>query len=915
MGTKGYIDFLFSQNRTASAKNLILNAISELPLGDFYLYLSRAEFGLGNLSGAQQFADKATKHLPRRSEAWRVRALPDISSGRSAAAYENLKRAAIADPGSASCYVTTTILHRTTNNLSAANRSIRRALQMAPTSAEARRAKAALLFAEGNFKQAAEENRRAILAGPNDARVYYLSGILHQSDPVTAQSFFRKSLTISPTEEGPRTARLATYAQEKRYDRLGQEAHRLILTNPAPPEPYRILAVYPVWANQTISALNLARWQVPLGLDPNSVSKQLAWNLLDVGKSDEAIAIAKFLGREHSPRQEGAYFLGGVLLKSRRYKEAEKVGKYLINFDKADTRGWMLLAEVLYEQGFYKAAERVLKAGLKNTDNNYFVLSQYGKHLTEQANVARATAVFKRALAKEPALPQAYEHLSKAYDALGKEDRAAVMLTRGMKFRGRTATSLAALASMTLMSGDPDRALELVQEAWALQPLDAAVTDSYVNVLITNDEFDEAEHIAKSYYKRFPERIHAACLYATTIAQNGKLKEAVSLIRSRMAQYPRSSELVRAYTTIATWMGRPDIGLPYNERVYRLVSKPTRSRTNIAMLSLWLGRWAKGFDEYETGFEQIKRGRGRKRNFIQSRWEGEDLSGKSIVVHTEQGVGDEIMFATLLGELTKMAEKVYVETTKRMVPLIQTAFPTANVFPYQKKSKEYEQNAEIDYYVPIGSIGRFTRRKQGDFGRNRPYLSPDFELSQALRSKYKAKHRDDLIVGIGWRGGSAPLRRKRRSFQLLDFAPILKHTGVTFVCVQYGDVEDEVAEASATIGKEIIFDPDVDPLKNLVASASQIAACDLVISATNAGVHTAGGLGVPCWALVPFESDWRWTWGRNDVVWYPGMRLFKQKSLNEPWEAVIDRIEIEFADLLDGNQSQLRSEPASDLDW
>ena len=125
---------------------------------------------------------------------------------------------------------------------------------------------------------------------------------------------------------------------------------------------------------------------------------------------------------------------------------------------------------------------------------------------------------------------------------------------------------------------------------------------------------------------------------------------------------------------------------------------------------------------------------------------------------------------------------------------------------------------------------------------------------------------------------------------------------------QLGDVNRELEQ-------DVIFDPTVDPLKDLVASASQIAACDMVISATNAGVHTAGGLGVPCWALVPFESDWRWTWGRHDVLWYPGMRLFRQERLDETWGEVIDRVTHDFQSLLAGDRSYLRSPPADDLEW
>lgn len=94
---------------------------------------------------------------------------------------------------------------------------------------------------------------------------------------------------------------------------------------------------------------------------------------------------------------------------------------------------------------------------------------------------------------------------------------------------------------------------------------------------------------------------------------------------------------------------------------------------------------------------------------------------------------------------------------------------------------------------------------------------------------------------------------------------------------------------------------------------AQIAAMDIVISVTNAGVHSAGALGVPCWIMVPYISDWRWTWGREDVIWYPGMRCFRQKSVGD-WSDPLRQISLLLQDLLEGRVHS-RHLPASDLDW
>ena len=97
------------------------------------------------------------------------------------------------------------------------------------------------------------------------------------------------------------------------------------------------------------------------------------------------------------------------------------------------------------------------------------------------------------------------------------------------------------------------------------------------------------------------------------------------------------------------------------------------------------------------------------------------------------------------------------------------------------------------------------------------------------------------------------------------------------------------------------------------AASAQISALDMVISVTNAGVHCAGALGVPCWILVPYISDWRWTWGRSDVVWYPGMRCFRQKRIDD-WARPFADATAELTRYLKTGEG-LRAAPATDLDW
>ncbi len=314
-----------------------------------------------------------------------------------------------------------------------------------------------------------------------------------------------------------------------------------------------------------------------------------------------------------------------------------------------------------------------------------------------------------------------------------------------------------------------------------------------------------------------------------------------------------------------------------------------------SLLWLMLGCFGKGWAEYEWRHTDPL---AKAENYNLPRWTGGALEGKTILVAREQGVGDEIMFASCIPDLVRTAGRVIVECDARLEPLYRRSFPDIATCKSPLDGVCSASEGMPDFYVPCGSLPRYFRTVVGDFP-GRPYLYPDPGKVNLWRERYQSLGAGPK-VGISWRGGAVPRARKTRSTDLSDWMPILQMPGVHVINLQYGDCSAELAQVSKEGATRIADWPDSDPLVDLDGFSAQIAALDLVISVDNATVHLAGALGVPTWVLQPFVPEWRWLVGRDDSYWYSGIRQFRQLSPGD-WQGVFGRVCRELS-LMRGNK-------------
>jgi hypothetical protein len=325
-------------------------------------------------------------------------------------------------------------------------------------------------------------------------------------------------------------------------------------------------------------------------------------------------------------------------------------------------------------------------------------------------------------------------------------------------------------------------------------------------------------------------------------------------------------------------VGTPEKALEIVNQAIEKDPQYALAHCNKALALLEMGKWGEGWDENEWGFTAKMRIR---RDLGVPYWDG--TNGKTIAVYGEQGLGDEIMFSSMLPDLCK-ENTVILECHTRLKNLFQKSFPEMVIYGNREsKTAAWVENHDLDYAVSMGSLGKWFRRSKEDFPGT-PYLKADpIEKGKKFR------------VGISWTGGLKPGRVAVRTIPLYLWLPILNND-CEFVSLQYTDCHDEI-ESVNRLGYDIKERDDLVKAEDYYETARLVKSCDLVISCATSVYHLAGALGVRTWLLAPNKPAWR-EQVRGPIPWYRSVRVYRQPlGDKETWRAVTSKVGYDLSEL------------------
>jgi len=524
-------------------------------------------------------------------------------------------------------------------------------------------------------------------------------------------------------------------------------------------------------------------------------------------------------------------------LQAGRIAEAEAGLQKVIAHEPGNGLALHQLGLIAYKRGDSAAARGLLERAVAAEPENLAVLTSYGVMLHEMSQPREALEAFLRALAVDSAQAEIWNAAGICFQETAQPAKAMEFYLRALTLQPEYPEALNNMGVVLTQEGDNDAAIEHFRHALTLQP---GYPDCYSNLGVAlRNRFEYAEAIAafREGFRLRPDRADLA----------GALGEALSLI----------------YDDEAEAMLRRGVELQPGD---------PEKHWNLALELLKQGDYAAGWKEYEWRWKRT-RDQTPLPVFPQPYWKneaGQEIAGKTILLHAEQGFGDTLQFLRYVPMVRALGAHAVLEVQPELKRLVE-------VYARQKEGVTViatgEARPAFDWHIPLMSL-------PPAFGTTLETIpAPERLLPVAMEAR---RGGETLRVGIAWAGNRAHARDRERTVPWKALLPLFDVPGCEWVSLQVGGTGAEQAWMEQPL------------LSDFLDTARVIDTLDVVLCVDSAVAHLAASQGARTWILLPYVADWRWMRPGHVVSpWYPEAQLFRQTRLpggeaqSELWKPVI----------------------------
>jgi tetratricopeptide (TPR) repeat protein len=535
--------------------------------------------------------------------------------------------------------------------------------------------------------------------------------------------------------------------------------------------------------------------------------------------------------------------------------------------------------------------------------------------LHQSGQLAAARGLYAEVLAAEPGHFDSLHLSGLATVQDGDLDAGIALIRRALALRPEVAAAHYNLGHALLTAGEAAAALDSFAAALMLNPADAQCHFEAANALKDlgrNDEAIARYDQAIRLEPRFPEALNNRGI---ALKDAGRLQDAVASYDRAIALRPRYAEAHSNRGNALKEMGRfaealachdTAIGLKpgYAEAHFNrgnalselkrheealasfdaaLALRPgyAEARHNKALLLLGLGRHREGFPLYAARWQTANFGSAPFKGGV-PRWDGGSGAGH-VLLWAEQGIGDEILHASLL-PLVPAGLRVTLAVDPRLLAIFRRSFPHMRVIGSEVLKDAIDEG--YDAQAPLGDLGALLGVDAERLAaKPAAFLTADAGRRAALRDAPSFPRRGP-VAGLSWKSANQKFGAEK-SLRLTDLAPILTIPGLSFVNLQYGAVDDDIAEAKAALGVEVRQVEGLDVYNDIDGLMALVDACDVVVTTSNVTAHLAGAIGKKGVVLVPAGKGLLWYWqGGSNNLWYPSLTRAAQPRIGD-WQPAI----------------------------
>ena len=584
-----------------------------------------------------------------------------------------------------------------------------------------------------------------------------------------------------------------------------------------------------------------------------------------------------------------------------RIDEAIKIYEAIIGIDPGHADALHLLGVARHQTGESEVGVGLIRKAISRSRKRPEFHSNLGQALEAVGRPTEAETAYRRALALDREMTDALSNLGALLLGRGRTADAIRALSKVIRLDPNHGMARMNLGNAKRAIGAPGEAMELHREAARLMPLSEKAWVNLATSLMDLQKLDDAELALKRSLVLSPALIESLNNLGFLYINQPDYRRAEQCFGAALAAEPRYAAPHAGLAEVNFLQDRAEAALEHSARALALTPGDPQIRTRRAIQLLTAGRIDEGWALREARLEARDAIEHRRRP---PRWDGAPLAGRGLLVTAEEGIGDEILFASCVPDVIKASSRCVLECDPRLLGVFRRSFPTALVEPVRRTGDRFKpvqsydwlrKNPPVDLAIESGSLFRHFRPDLASYGNAGPYLTADPARVTYWRERL-ATLGPGLKIGFSWRSKELSRFRNSHYTTLDDWAELFQVPDTGFVSMQYGNGwAEEIAAAHDRFGREITVFEDADLSDDFETIFALSAALDLIICPSSTVSWVGGALGVPTWVVHLRPNFTRL--GTDGFPGFPSMRSFS-KTVLEPWSVCFQPVKTALIDRL-----------------